>query len=175
MSANTDKDDLDDDVPAIPAGSKNYITPDGFKKLQDELVALKTKDRPHYVEIVAWAASLGDRSENADYHYGKRKLAQIDKRIRFISKRIDIAEIVDPKLIKDTVVRFGATVTILDEDGVEKTYKIVGIDEINLENGFISWISPLANALFKSSVGDFVTFKTPKGSREVEIINIEYI
>ncbi len=169
-------DDLDDDESALPAGSggKNYITPQGFKKLQDELYNLKHKERPAMTETVAWAASNGDRSENADYHYGKKKLREIDKRIRFLGKRIDSAEIVDPTKVNSDQVLFGATVLIKDEDGTEKTYRIVGIDESNIDLGKISWISPLATALFKARVGDYVTFRIPKGVRDVEILKITY-
>jgi transcription elongation factor GreB len=170
-----DDDDGEETGPALPPGTKNYITPSGLKKLQDELRHLKTKERPHYVEIVSWAASLGDRSENADYLYGKRKLREIDRRIRFLGKRLDNIEVVDPTKVKADSVRFGATVTIRDEDGSDKTYTIVGIDETDIDRGRISWISPLANALFKAQIGDYVTFKTPKGVREVEVVDIQYV
>ncbi len=170
--------DLDDDTelaePAMPVGTKNYITPHGFKKLKDELHHLLYKERPALTTVIAWAASNGDRSENADYIYGKRRLREIDKKIRFLTKRLEIAEVVDPAAIKAKQVLFGATVTIEDEEGTQKVYSIVGIDEVNLPKNQISWISPLAKALLKGKVGDVVTFKTPKGVREYEIIKIKY-
>lgn len=168
--------DEDDEAaePTIPIGVKNYITPHGFKKLKDELHHLLYKERPELTTVIAWAASNGDRSENADYIYGKRRLREIDKKIRFLTKRLEIAEVVDPKNIKATEVLFGATVTIEDEKGEHKTYSIVGIDEVNLPKNQISWISPLAKALLKGKVGDIVNFKTPKGTREYEIIKIKY-
>lgn len=168
--------DLDDEEEeeSTPRGVKNYITPAGFKKLQDELQHLKHVERPKVCDVVAWAASNGDRSENADYQYGKKKLREIDRRMRFLTKRLDSAEIVDYTKNTSDQVFFGATVTIRDEDDNEKIYSIVGIDEIDLDRGRISWISPLANALFKARVGDWVTFKTPKGTREVEIVSISY-
>lgn len=168
------EEDDEDKGPAIPAGSKNYITPAGAKRLQEELYQLKYKVRPEYTNIVQWAASLGDRSENADYLYGKKKLREIDKRMRYIGKRLDNIAIIDPTLVKSDQVVFGATVTIRDEDDTEKTYSIVGVDEVNVEQGRISWVSPLANALFKARVDDYVTFKSPKGVREIEIVKIEY-
>ena len=175
---NDNEEDLDEDEEtrdAIPGGGKNYITPQGFKRLQEEFQELKFKERPKMTEVVAWAASNGDRSENADYHYGKKKLREIDRRLRFLSKRIAAAEIVDPTKIKSNEVLFGATVTIRDEEDVEKTYHIVGADEIDLDNGKISWVSPIASALFKASEGDWVSFKSPKGIREIEVVSIRYI
>lgn len=171
-------DDLEDDEPAAPAmpgGAKNYITPQGFKRLQDELNDLLHRQRPEMTDVVAWAASNGDRSENADYQYGKRKLREIDRRIRFLSKRLDAAEVVDPTKNRSDQVFFGATVTIRDEDDSEKTYSIVGVDEIDVERGRISWVSPIASALLKARVGDWVTFRTPKGVREVEVIDVKYV
>ncbi|MCB9030147.1 MAG: transcription elongation factor GreB [Deltaproteobacteria bacterium] len=154
---------------------KNYITPQGLQKLQEEFRELKSVERPQIVETVAWAAANGDRSENADYQYGKRRLRQIDKRLEFLTKRLDICEVIDPSTIKSDRVLFGATVTIEDEDGEEKIYKIVGVDEIDTDSGLISWRSPLGKALFKAKVGDYVTFQTPGGEREVEILKINYI
>ncbi len=163
------------DRSGLPHGAKNYITPAGFKKLQDELRELKTKIRPEVTEIVSWAASNGDRSENGDYLYGKKKLREIDRRIRFLSKRLDISEIVDPlTVVKKDRIFFGATVVIRDEEGIEKTYRIVGVDEMDIEKGKISWVSPLANALFKAQVDDVVLFKSPRGVREIEILEIRY-
>ncbi len=170
----TEHEDDEEESSPVPRGTKNYITPAGFKRLQDELHHLKHVERPKVTEVVAWAAGNGDRSENADYQYGKKRLREIDRRMRFLSKRIDSAEIVDYTKNPSDQVFFGATVTIRDEDDSLKTYSIVGIDESDLEKGKISWISPLANALFKSRVGDWVTFKTPKGTREVEIVEVSY-
>jgi transcription elongation factor GreB len=171
------QEDLDEDIEEaspIPQGQKNYITPHGAKRLQDEYKELKYKERPEVTKTVAWAAGNGDRSENADYTYGKKRLREIDRRLRFLSKRIDAMEIVDPVKLSSDQVLFGATVTILDEDDVEKTYSIVGVDEADLSKGYISWISPVASALFKGKVGDSVTFRTPKGVKEVEILKVIY-
>lgn len=154
--------------------SKNYITPAGFKRLQDELHRLLNDERPKLCEVIAWAAGNGDRSENADYTYGKRRLRQIDSRVRFLNKRIDAAEVVDPAQTSSEKVFFGATVTVRDEDGEEKTYTIVGADEIDLARNRISWVSPLALALLKKQAGDVVEFRSPKGLRELEIVEIRY-
>ncbi|HSA60199.1 MAG TPA: transcription elongation factor GreB [bacterium] len=154
--------------------SKNYITPAGFKKLQDELNRLLNDERPKLCEVIAWAAGNGDRSENADYTYGKRRLRQIDSRVRFLTKRIDAAEVVDPAQNPSERVFFGATVTVRDEDGEEKTYTIVGADEIDLGRNRVSWVSPLASALLKKKAGDVVEFRSPKGLRELEIVDIRY-
>ncbi len=152
----------------------NYITPLGAAALQEELRTLKYDERPKLVETIAWAAGNGDRSENADYQYGKRRLREIDKRIEFLLKRIELAEVVDPSKVKSNKVLFGATVTIRDEDGRDKSYKIIGVDEINVEKSEISWKSPVASALLNKKVGDFATISSPKGEREVEIIKIIY-
>ncbi|MCC6952924.1 MAG: transcription elongation factor GreB [Deltaproteobacteria bacterium] len=169
------EDGDEDSGPSLPSGTKNYMTPGGVKRMQEELLRLKTKDRPEVTAVVSWAAGNGDRSENGDYIYGKKRLREIDRRIRFLSKRLDNVEIVDPLKVPGDQVRFGATVTVRDEDGAEKTYSIVGIDETDIERGRISWISPLANALFKAREGDYVTFKSPKGLRELEILELKYI
>jgi transcription elongation factor GreB len=162
-------------APNLPIG-RNYITPQGLKNLQDEFHSLKTEERPKICAIVSWAAENGDRSENADYHYGKKRLREIDKRLGFLSKRIDLAEVVDPLLIKDkSRVYFGATVSILDEDDSKKTYTIVGADEIDIDNGRISWVSPIARAMLKAQIGDVVSFESPRGKREIEIIDISYL
>ena len=155
--------------------NKNYITPQGIKTLRDELLQLTTKIRPEVTATVAWAASLGDRSENADYTYGKKKLRQIDSRIRYLTKTIDSAEVIDPSSIQVDHVTFGATVRILDEQEQEQSYSLVGSAEINTDKGHISWLSPLGQALLKKKVGDLVSFKTPKGEREIEIIEILYV
>ena len=170
-----DEDDQDAGAPPVPAGLKNYITPAGFKRLKDEALHLLDKERPELVKVIHWAASNGDRSENADYIYGKRRLREIDRRIRFLTKRLDAAVVVDPAAREDTdQVFFGATVTLMQEDGVEKIYSIVGIDDADVSRGRISWISPLAKALIKAREGDTVTVKTPGGDESLEIVGIEY-
>lgn len=174
---NEEDDSPEPQGPVLPAGAKNYMTPNGAQKLRTELHHLVTVERPRITEVVAWAASNGDRSENADYIYGKRRLREIDRRIRFLTKRLEIAEIVDPTTIQDTSVRFGATlrVNVESEEGVEeKTYSIVGIDETDGKRGRISWISPLGKALLRAKVGDVVTFRAPKGEIDVEILEIRY-
>lgn len=159
----------------LPAGTKNYITPAGHARLKDELEHLVKRERPHVVEIVAWAASNGDRSENGDYIYGKRRLREIDRRIRFLSKRLDNAEVVDPlRQDENDQIFFGARVTIADIDGQENTYTIVGIDEADVTRGRISWISPLARALIKSREGDTIRFQSPVGIREIDILEVIY-
>ena len=170
-----DDDDQDAGAPPVPAGLKNYITPTGFKRLKDEALHLLDKERPELVKVIHWAASNGDRSENADYIYGKRRLREIDRRIRFLTKRLDAAVVVDPAAREETdQVFFGATVTLMHQDGEEKIYSIVGIDETDVSRGRISWISPLARALIKAREGDTVTFKTPGGAESLEIVGIEY-
>ncbi|HBF12025.1 MAG TPA: transcription elongation factor GreB [Deltaproteobacteria bacterium] len=173
-SDNNQEDDELLKLPPIPAGSKNYITPRGAKKLTDELRHLLHTERPKLTEVIAWAAGNGDRSENADYIYGKRRLREIDRRIRFLEKRIEAFDVIDPASIRSDIILFGATVTVCDEEGNEKTYSIVGIDESEASRGHISWISPLARALLKSKKGDVVTFPSPKGIREIEVIKIVY-
>lgn len=173
----SDGDDEENLSPAlrIPPGTRNYITPAGHARLKEELEELVKHERPRIVEIVAWAASNGDRSENGDYIYGKRRLREIDRRIRFLTKRLDIAEVVDPLQHGDNdQVFFGATVTLCDTQGQEQTYTIVGIDEADATLGRISWISPLARALIKSREGDSVRFQSPAGVREIEIIEVRY-
>jgi transcription elongation factor GreB len=167
--------DFDDEVPALPAGIKNYITPDGFRRLEDEFAQLQQIERPKIVETVAWAAGNGDRSENGDYIYGKRRLREIDRRLRFLRKRMEIAEIVDPARQKNREqVYFGATVTYRTGHGDEKTVRIVGIDEARSERSEISWISPVAKALLKAAEGDAVEVRTPKGVERLEILKISY-
>lgn len=159
----------------LPAGTRNYISPAGHARLKSELEELVKRERPHIVEIVAWAASNGDRSENGDYIYGKRRLREIDRRIRFLTKRLEIAEIVDPlRQGNNDQVFFGASVTVADADGVENTYTIVGVDETDPSRGYISWISPLARAVIKSREGDSVRFHSPVGVREIDIVTVEY-
>ncbi len=157
---------------------KNYITPAGLQRLKDEHVFLLRRERPAVVEVVAWAAGNGDRSENADYQYGKRRLGQIDSRIRFLTKRIDAAVVVDPATPRAgsaaSRVFFGATVTYEDAAGGEHVVSIVGIDEVDLDRGYISWRSPLANALMKASPGDRVELRAPGKTERLEIVDVEY-
>lgn len=152
----------------------NYITPKGFKVLSEEFENLMKVERPKTTEIVKWAASLGDRSENADYLYGKKKLREIDKRIRFLTQRLESAKIIEPRDIKSNKVQFGATVKISDEDLKEKTYSIVGVDETNPSAGKISWCSPIAKALIGKEIGDSVVVKAPTSEIEYEILEIVY-
>src|SRR5512143_3668236 len=176
----TKESDGDDDEPDLAAdagpsaGFTNYVTPAGHKRLNDELARLWKVDRPKLVDTIAWAASNGDRSENGDYIYGKRKLREIDRRIRFLSKRLDSAVVVDNAGKAHDCVYFGATVTVVGEDGQERTVCIVGVDELDPARGRVSWISPIATALLKGSVGDVVTMRTPRGTEELEIVAIRY-
>ncbi|MDE2229706.1 MAG: transcription elongation factor GreB [Alphaproteobacteria bacterium] len=161
--------------PALPEGAKNYITPDGHRRLQDELKALVKIERPKVVEVVAWAAGNGDRSENGDYIYGKKRLREIDSRIRFLTKRLEIAEVVDPAAQKNRdQVFFGATVTYATSDDKEHTVTIVGLDEADADHGKVSWIAPVARALLKSRVGDVVELKRPDGVEGIEVVAIVY-
>jgi transcription elongation factor GreB len=157
-----------------PAGFKNYITPAGYARLRAELDRLWTVERPKLVETIAWAASNGDRSENGDYIYGKRRLREIDRRVRFLSKRIDIAVVVDNAGKNHEQVFFGATVTVAGANGNERTVSIVGADEVDPERGRVSWISPIAKAVLKARVGDVVILRTPAGAEEIEIVEIAY-
>jgi len=171
-----DGDEEEEDLPEnpVPKGVKNYMTPGGAAKLQAELHDLLHLKRPELTAVVAWAAGNGDRSENADYIYGKRRLREIDRRIRFLTKRLEAAEIVDPATIQSEQIFFGATVTLEEEDGERKTYSIVGIDEADPSHGKISWISPLTRVLLKARVGDVVQLRSPKGARDLEILEIRY-
>ena len=154
---------------------KNYITPKGFKALQDEFNDLRKNQRPKVVETVSWAAGNGDRSENGDYIYGKKKLREIDSRLRFLGQRLDNAEVVDPLKIASDRIKFGATVKILTEDDQEKTYAIVGVDETDPALGRISWKSPLARALLNARAGDLLTYQTPSGETSVEVLEVTYV
>ncbi|MBP8214815.1 MAG: transcription elongation factor GreB [Propionivibrio sp.] len=171
-----DEDELEPSL-ALPQGTRNYITPGGYARIKDELDQLLRVERPHIVEVVHWAASNGDRSENGDYIYGKKRLREIDRRIRFLTKRLDLAEVVDPAARQESLdqVFFGATVTIADEKGDEQTYQIVGIDETDFSRNRISWVSPLARALTKSREADIVRFQSPAGMREIEVLSVEYL
>ncbi|STX52451.1 transcription elongation factor [Legionella busanensis] len=170
----TDEDDIDE-LPEITTGNtKNYVTPYGLELLQKELHTLLYEERPKIVEIVRWAAGNGDRSENGDYIYGKRRLREIDRRIRYLNKRIETACVVDPTLQKNLEkVFFGATVTYIQQD-TKKTVKLVGFDEADIEQGKISWNSPVGKALLKAEIGDIVLVETPDGKEKLEIIRIVY-
>ena len=171
----TDEDDADMAAPPLPPGSKNYMTPAGYARLDAEFNQLWKIERPRLVETIAWAASNGDRSENGDYIYGKKRLREVDRRIRFLSKRLEHAEVVDPATREETdQVFFGATVTVANRNGDESTYAIVGIDEADAGRGRIAWIAPMARALLKAREGDTVSVLTPEGRREVEIIEVRY-
>lgn len=172
----SDTDDEEDGaLPPLPAGGKNYITPQGYARLRGELLNLIDEERPKVVEVVHWAASNGDRSENGDYLYGKKRLREIDRRIRFLTKRMDLAEVVDPSIHHgNDQVFFGATVTYAKRDGEEQTITIVGIDEFDPLKGKVSWISPVARTLTKAREGDTVLLHTPNGAEELEILEVSY-
>ena len=171
-------DDADDGLPALPplpAGARNYLTPAGYARLRAELLGLLDEERPKVVEVVAWAAKNGDRSENGDYLYGKKRLREIDRRIRFLTQRLDIAEVADPSLHHgNDQIFFGATVTYSNAQGEQRTVTIKGIDEVDHLAGEVSWISPLARALLKAREGDEVTLATPAGPERIEIIAVSY-
>ena len=170
-------DDLDDieEASPIPAGSKNYMTPHGWRRMRDELSHLVKVERPEVTAVVSWAASNGDRSENGDYQYGKKRLREIDRRIRYLTKRLENAEVVDPATREATdQVFFAATVTYANAAGEEVTVRIVGLDETDLGRGHISWISPVARALIKAREGDTVALVTPGGREELEILEVRY-
>jgi len=174
--ADADSDE-DDDValPEMPSGTKNYVTPGGYARLRAELLELLDVERPKVVEIVSWAAKNGDRSENGDYIYGKKRLREIDRRIRFLTKRLDIAEVVDASVHhgRDQVF-FGATVTYANQRGEEHAITIKGIDEANSADGEVSWVAPIARALLKARVGDEVALSTPGGLEKIEVIDVKY-
>ena len=169
-----DDEEAADAAPSLPAGTKNYMTVVGYGRLRSELAHLVKVERPNLVQVVAWAASNGDRSENGDYIYGKKRLREIDKRIRYLTKRIESAVVVDPSDQENVgQVFFGATVTVTDDEN-EATYQIVGVDEADAGCGLISWLSPLARALMKTRIGDVVRFQSPAGWRELEVLEIQY-
>lgn len=176
-----DSDNREDDEPeaqdTLPPSLKNYMTPQGFAGMQAELQQLRAVERPKIVEIVAWAAGNGDRSENGDYLYGKKRLREIDRRMRYLSKRLESAEVVDPAQQQGlSRVFFGATVTYLRHtDDTEHTVTLVGVDEADVEQGRISWISPVAKALMKAEAGDTVELRTPTGKEKLEILDIRYV
>lgn len=170
-------DDADEAVefePEVPSGTKNYITPAGYAKLRHEYMHLLDVERPELVRTVAWAAANGDRSENADYQYGKRRLREIDRRLRFLSKRMEYAEIIDPAERDSDQVFFGATVRVEDAEGDEHIYQIVGLDEVDPARGRVSWVSPIARALLKSREGDSVYLDAPGGRQRLEVLEVRY-
>jgi len=170
-----DDDDGDAVAPSLPTGSKNYITVQGYQRLRAELLQLIDQERPKVVEVVSWAASNGDRSENGDYIYGKKRLREIDRRIRFLTKRLDIAEVTDPSLHHGSdQVFFGATVTYANANGDERTITIKGVDESDSLAGEVSWISPIARALLKTREGDEVRLSTPGGVETIEVLAVRY-
>ena len=170
-----DPDDAAGAVPALPHGVRNYLTPDGYRRLRAELLGLLDDERPKIVEVVSWAAKNGDRSENGDYLYGKKRLREIDRRIRFLTKRLDIAEVADPSAHHGSEqVFFGATVTYANAAGEERTITIKGIDEADSLHGEVSWISPIARALLKARVGDDVPLATPGGAERIEVLGVSY-
>ena len=177
-----DADDADGDgegdataLPPLPAGARNYLTPQGYRRLRQELMTLLDEERPKIVEVVSWAAKNGDRSENGDYLYGKKRLREIDRCIRFLSKRLDIAEVADPALHHGSdQVFFGATVTYAAARGGERTITIKGIDEADSLNGEVSWVSPIARALLKAREGDEVQLVTPAGLERIEVLRVQY-
>ena len=170
--------DEEDDEPLgaqLPQGTKNYITPAGYRRLHDELTRLLNIERPEVVQTVSWAASNGDRSENGDYIYGKKRLREIDRRLRFLTKRLEAAEVVDPAVREPTdQIFFGATVRYSNEAGDERRIKIVGVDEVDVAQGHVSWISPIARALSKAREGDTVTLRTPAGEETLDILEVRY-
>jgi transcription elongation factor GreB len=169
-----DDDPEGDDANPIPEGSKNYLTPAGWRRMRDELTWLVNTERPEVTQVVSWAARNGDRSENADYQYGKKRLREIDRRIRYLTKRLEVAEVVDPATREETdQVFFGATVTYATAGG-EQTVRIVGLDETDPARHYVSWISPIARALIKAREGDTVRVRTPGGDEEVEILEVRY-
>jgi transcription elongation factor GreB len=172
---NNDSDDDDIILPALPAGSKNYLTPEGYERLRQELLDLLDTERPKIVEIVSWAAKNGDRSENGDYLYGKKRLREIDRRIRFLGKRLDIAEVTDPSRHHgNPQIFFGATVSYVNQHGAQTTITIKGIDEFNPAQGEVSWVAPIARALLKARIGDEIQLRTPGGIEHLEVLAVSY-
>ena len=170
-----DEDDSDTGVPPLPAGTRNYMTPAGYQRLRTELMQLLDEERPKMVETVSWAAKNGDRSENGDYLYGKKRLREIDRRIRFLTRRLDIAEVADPSAHHGSdQIFFGATVTYANEQGEQRTITIKGIDEADNLQGEVSWVAPIARALLKAREGDEVSLQTPGGTQRIEVLVVSY-
>ncbi len=174
--AETADDDLAaGELPPLPAGGKNYMTPEGYSRLRTELLELMDAERPKVVEAVHWAAKNGDRSENGDYLYGKKRLREIDRRIRFLTKRLEIAQVTDPSVhFGSDQIFFGATVRYADENGEERVVTIIGIDEADSAQAQVSWISPIARALLKAREGDSVKLATPGGVHDIEVLAVSY-
>ena len=175
--SDTDPAEEDDELPApaLPAGAKNYLTPAGYRRLRAELMQLLDDERPKIVEVVSWAAKNGDRSENGDYLYGKKRLREIDRRIRFLTRRLDVAEVADPALHHgNDQIFFGATVTYVNARGEKKTVTITGVDEADSLGGDVSWVSPIARALIKARIGDEVQLVTPGGLETIEVLDVRY-
>ena len=171
-----DEDDLPEETGGLPVTAKNYMTPEGFARMRDELNQYLRRERPEVVKVVSWAAGNGDRSENGDYIYGNKRLREIDRRVRYLSKRLANAEVVDAaKRARTDQVFFGATVTYANGKGDERTIKIVGVDEVELDKGHVSWISPIAKALLRAEEGDMVKMRTPAGVEEIEIVRVQYL
>lgn len=174
----TEPEEEFEEASPLPAGTKNYMTPGGFQRLKTELNQLVDKERPQVVAVVSWAAGNGDRSENGDYIYGKKRLREIDRRIRFLINRLDKAEVVDPVARRDAdnadQIYFGATVKVRDSRNAERTVSIVGVDEIDTARGYISWVSPVARALIKAREGDSVIVNTPVGAEDLHVIEVAY-
>ena len=170
-----DEDDGEAGLPPLPSGTRNYLTPAGYRRLRQELMQLLDEERPKMVEVVSWAAKNGDRSENGDYLYGKKRLREIDRRIRFLTRRLDIAEVADPSAHHGSdQIFFGATVTYANEQGEERTITIKGIDEADNLEGEVSWVSPIARALLKARQGDEVSLATPGGTQRIEVLEVRY-
>ena len=174
-NVNEDEDDDDLASPLSPTGARNYITPHGYARLRSELLDLIDGERPKVVDVVHWAASNGDRSENGDYLYGKKRLREIDRRIRFLTRRLELAEITDPSIHRgNDQVFFGAEVTYVDDEGTETTVRILGIDEADSARGEVSWVAPVSRTLLKARVGDVLRLVTPGGTKEIEVVKVVY-
>lgn len=175
VAATVSPGDDDDETSPLPRGVKNYMTPQGYARLKHELTQLLNVERPELVKVVSWAAGNGDRSENGDYLYGKKRLRELDRRIRYLTRRLDNSEVVDPAARGETEqIFFGATVDYVDDAGEQHTVTIVGLDEVDPARGHVSWISPIAGALIKHSAGDTVSLRTPSGARQIEIMAVRY-
>jgi transcription elongation factor GreB len=172
---NDDEDAADIRLPDLPAGTKNYMTPGGHKRMKAELEHLSNVERPEVTRVVSWAAGNGDRSENGDYLYGKKRLREIDRRMRYLVKRLDNAEVIDPATRDTEQIFFGATVSVVNQRGETRTIAIVGLDEVETALGYVSWVSPIARALTRHEAGDTVQLPTPSGVETLEILNVQYV